>query len=63
MAEGSRFSRIAETLVVTGIVAIVGMMLKLVLDVGELKSEIARNRSVTCTFAHKLDVVLGECQR
>lgn len=64
MPEGnSRFSRMAETLVVAGVIAITGMMLKLVVDVGDMKGEIARNRAVTCTFAKKLDVVLGECRQ
>lgn len=60
--------KVAGPLIVAGIIALVGLAFRISIqmngmkgEVEMLRDEIHRNRSVTCRFAERLDVVLGDC--
>lgn len=63
-----QLDKLVGPLAVAGIVAIVAILWKISLQmetaqgrVDSLKEEIHQNRSVTCTFARKLEIIVVGC--
>jgi hypothetical protein len=63
-----QLEKLTGPLIVAGIIALVGFAWKISLQVetinGEVngvKAEVKQNRQVTCAFAKKVDVVIGDC--
>jgi hypothetical protein len=58
-----QFDKLAGPLIVAGVIAIVGILWTISLQIRDMQGEILANRSVTCTFAHKLEIVVAGCER
>jgi hypothetical protein len=57
-----QIDKLVGPLIVAGIVAIVGILWTISMQMRDMQAEIVANRSVTCTFARKLDIVVAGCQ-
>jgi hypothetical protein len=60
--------KITGPLLVAAVIGAVGILWNISIqlqgmrgEVDSLKSEIQQNRSVTCRFAKRLDIILGDC--
>lgn len=58
-----QIDKLVGPLIVAGIIAIVGILWTISLQIRDMQGEILANRSVTCTFAHRLDIVVAGCDR
>lgn len=57
------FDKVGGPLLVAGILTLITLLFRISMQVQSLTEEIHRNRGVTCLFAEKLGVTLGECRR
>jgi hypothetical protein len=63
-----QLDKLIGPIVVAAVIALVGIAWRISIQVegmqsqvSSLKAEIQHNRSVTCRFASKLDIILGDC--
>jgi hypothetical protein len=57
-----QIDKLVGPLIVAGVVAIVGILWTISLQIRDMQAEIKANRSVTCTFARKLDIIVAGCE-
>jgi hypothetical protein len=57
-----QIDKLVGPLIVAGVVAIVGILWTISLQIRDMQGEIMANRAVTCTFARKLEIVVAGCE-